>query len=46
MSPVAALVLLCSTLTRTSPIDLAKRVAVPLLAGIVVVIGAAVLWGR
>jgi DcuC family C4-dicarboxylate transporter len=42
MSPVAAVVLLCSTLTRTSPIDLAKRVAVPLLAGIAGVIGVAV----
>jgi C4-dicarboxylate transporter, DcuC family len=43
MSPVAAVVLLCSTLTKTSPIDLARRVALPLLAGIVVVIGVALL---
>jgi C4-dicarboxylate transporter, DcuC family len=43
MSPVAAVVLLCSTLTKTNPIDLVKRVALPLLAGIAVVIAAA-LW--
>jgi DcuC family C4-dicarboxylate transporter len=46
MSPVAAVVLLCSTLTRTSPIDLAKRVVLPLLAGIVVVIVVAALLAR
>ena len=38
MSPVAAVVLMCGTLTGTNPFTLAKRVAVPLLAGIVVVV--------
>jgi len=38
MSPVAAVVLMCGTLTGTNPFTLAKRVAVPLLAGIAVVI--------
>ncbi|MBN9119186.1 MAG: C4-dicarboxylate transporter DcuC [Planctomycetes bacterium] len=34
MSPVAAVVLMCGTLTGTNPFTLAKRVAVPLFAGI------------
>jgi DcuC family C4-dicarboxylate transporter len=38
MSPVAAVVLMCGTLTGTNPFVLAKRVAVPLLAGIAVVV--------
>ena len=38
MSPVAAVVLMCGTLTGTNPFTLAKRVAVPLLAGIAVVV--------
>ena len=38
MSPVAAVVLMCGTLTGTNPFTLAKRVAAPLFAGIVVVI--------
>jgi C4-dicarboxylate transporter, DcuC family len=38
MSPVAAVVLMCGTLTGTNPFTLAKRVAVPLLVGIVVVV--------
>ncbi|AWM38923.1 Putative cryptic C4-dicarboxylate transporter DcuD [Gemmata obscuriglobus] len=38
MSPVAAVVLMCGTLTNTNPFTLVKRVAGPLLAGIVVVI--------
>jgi DcuC family C4-dicarboxylate transporter len=38
MSPVAAVVLMCGTLTGTNPFTLAKRVAIPLLAGIAVVI--------
>lgn len=38
MSPVAAVVLMCATLTKTNPITLAKRVAVPLLTGISVVV--------
>ncbi|MGE3809709.1 MAG: C4-dicarboxylate transporter DcuC [Gemmataceae bacterium] len=38
MSPVAAVVLMCASLTDTSPIDLMKRIAVPLLAGLVVVV--------
>ncbi len=38
MSPVAAVVLMCATLTGTNPFTLAKRVALPLIAGIVVVV--------
>ena len=38
MSPVAAVVLMCASLTGTRPIDLVKRVAVPLLIGIVAVL--------
>ena len=38
MSPVAAVVLMCATLTKTNPFALAKRVAVPLLVGITVVV--------
>jgi DcuC family C4-dicarboxylate transporter len=38
MSPVAAVTLMCATLTGTNPFTLAKRVAVPLLTGIVVVV--------
>jgi DcuC family C4-dicarboxylate transporter len=38
MSPVAAVTLMCATLTGTNPFTLAKRVAVPLLAGLVVVV--------
>jgi DcuC family C4-dicarboxylate transporter len=39
MSPVAAVTLMCATLTQTNAFTLARRVAVPLLAGIAVVIG-------
>lgn len=38
MSPVAAVTLMCATLTGTNPFTLAKRVAVPLFAGITVVV--------
>jgi C4-dicarboxylate transporter, DcuC family len=38
MSPVAAVALMCATLTGTNPFTLAKRVALPLLAGITVVV--------
>jgi DcuC family C4-dicarboxylate transporter len=38
MSPVAAVTLMCATLTQTNPFTLARRVAGPLLAGIVVII--------
>jgi C4-dicarboxylate transporter, DcuC family len=37
MSPVAAVTLMCASLTATRPIHLVRRVAVPLLAGIVAV---------
>lgn len=39
MSPVAAVTLMCATLTQTNPFTLARRVAGPLLIGIVVVVG-------
>ena len=38
MSPVAAVTLMCGLLTGTNPFTLAKRVAVPLLVGVVVVV--------
>jgi DcuC family C4-dicarboxylate transporter len=38
MSPVSAVALMCATLTGTNPFTLAKRVAIPLLIGIVVVV--------
>jgi DcuC family C4-dicarboxylate transporter len=38
MSPVAAVTLMCETLTGTNPFALARRVALPLLIGIAVVI--------
>jgi len=38
MSPVSAVVLMCGTLTGTNPFTLAKRVAVPLLVGVSVVV--------
>ncbi len=38
MSPVAAVVLMCASLTETRPLDLVKRVALPLLTGMAVVV--------
>jgi len=38
MSPVAAVALMCASLTETSPAELVKRVAPPLLLGMVVVV--------
>ena len=38
MSPVAAVTLMCAMLTGTNPFTLAKRVAVPLLVGVAVVV--------
>ncbi|HMC90525.1 MAG TPA: C4-dicarboxylate transporter DcuC [Gemmataceae bacterium] len=38
MSPVSAVALMCGTLTATGSLDLCKRVALPLLAGVAVVI--------
>jgi|SRR5579883_2513007 len=38
MSPVAAVTLMCALLTGTNPFTLAKRVAVPLLVGVVAVV--------
>jgi DcuC family C4-dicarboxylate transporter len=38
MSPVAAVTLMTASLTKTNPFDLAKRVAIPLLAGMVAVV--------
>jgi DcuC family C4-dicarboxylate transporter len=40
-SPVAAVTLMCATLTGTRPLDLIRRVAPPLLIGMIVVIGVA-----
>lgn len=41
MSPVAAVVLMCAELTRTDPFQLAKRVALPLLASVTAIVVAA-----
>jgi DcuC family C4-dicarboxylate transporter len=38
LSPVAAVTLMCASLTGTSPLELARRVALPLLAGVAVVV--------
>jgi DcuC family C4-dicarboxylate transporter len=38
MSPVAAVVLMCAALTQTNPFTLVRRVAVPLLTGVTVVV--------
>jgi C4-dicarboxylate transporter, DcuC family len=38
MSPVAAVVLMCASLTGTRPVDLVKRVSAPLLAGLTVTV--------
>ena len=43
MSPVAAVVLMCATLTGTKPFDLVKRVGPPLIAGLTVAIALRVL---
>ncbi|MBA4189542.1 MAG: hypothetical protein C0467_16270 [Planctomycetaceae bacterium] len=45
MSPVAAVTLMCATLSGTNPFTLAKRVAVPLLVGMVVVVGLRIAGG-
>lgn len=44
MSPVAAVTLMCASMTKTSPFDLVKRVALPLVAGILTLIVVAMLW--
>jgi C4-dicarboxylate transporter, DcuC family len=38
MSPVAAVTLMCATFTETNPFELVRRLALPLLGGMVVVI--------
>jgi DcuC family C4-dicarboxylate transporter len=43
MSPVAAVTLMCASMTQTSPIELVKRVALPLLVAIVLTVLAAAL---
>jgi DcuC family C4-dicarboxylate transporter len=42
MSPVAAVTLMTATLTGTNPLELARRVALPLLAGTTAVVLAAI----
>jgi DcuC family C4-dicarboxylate transporter len=37
MSPVAAVTLICSSLTQTQPMDLVRRVAIPIVVGMAVV---------
>jgi DcuC family C4-dicarboxylate transporter len=43
MSPVAAVTLMCARLTETSPVELMKRVAIPLLAAVAAMVAAATL---
>jgi DcuC family C4-dicarboxylate transporter len=38
LSPVAAVVLMCASLTETRPVDLVKRVAPPLVVALIVVV--------
>jgi DcuC family C4-dicarboxylate transporter len=45
MSPVAAVVLLTATLTKTNPVDLVRRVSVPLLLGVTAMVVAAMVLG-
>ncbi len=45
MSPVAAVVLMCASLTGASPVALARRVAPPLLVGLVAVVVVVMLRG-
>jgi DcuC family C4-dicarboxylate transporter len=46
MSPVAAVTLMCAALTRTDPVDLFKRVAGPLVLGVLAVVVAAMALPR
>lgn len=43
MSPVAAVTLMCASLTDTNPLDLVRRVALPLLVGMLAVVIAGIL---
>jgi DcuC family C4-dicarboxylate transporter len=43
MSPVAAVTLMCAAMTKTNPLDLVRRVAVPLILSVVAVVVAAIL---
>jgi DcuC family C4-dicarboxylate transporter len=45
MSPVAAVTLMCAALTGTDPLALVRRVALPLVAGILAVLVASVMLG-
>jgi DcuC family C4-dicarboxylate transporter len=45
MSPVAAVTLMCASLSGAEPLTLARRVAGPLAAGIGAVLLAGALWG-
>jgi DcuC family C4-dicarboxylate transporter len=46
MSPVAAVTLMCASMTQSSPVALCKRVAVPLLVGLVCVLATALVMFR
>jgi DcuC family C4-dicarboxylate transporter len=43
LSPVAAVTLMCAGMTKTDPIDLLRRLALPILAGMTAVVIAAIL---
>jgi DcuC family C4-dicarboxylate transporter len=45
MSPVAAVALMCGTLSGSDPLVLVRKVAVPLLAGLLAVLGKYYLLG-
>jgi DcuC family C4-dicarboxylate transporter len=38
MSPVAAVVLMCATMTGVKPFDIVKRLAVPLVLGLTITV--------
>lgn len=46
MSPVSAVALMCAELTHTQPLQLARRVAVPLLCGLTAIVIAAMIINR
>jgi DcuC family C4-dicarboxylate transporter len=46
MSPVAAVTLMCAAMTNTNPLDLIRRIAPPLLLGMVAVIAAGAMLAR
>jgi C4-dicarboxylate transporter len=46
MSPVAAVTLMCASLAEVHPIQLVRRLVVPLLAGLLALLAAGLLLAR